>query len=45
MLAMETGMRIGELCGIQWQDIDFEKKILFKEIETEEQYRDMVLCR
>ena len=29
VLALETGMRIGELCGIQWQDIDFEKKVLY----------------
>ena len=29
VLAIETGMRIGELCGIQWQDIDFDKKVLY----------------
>lgn len=29
VLAMETGMRIGELCGLQWQDIDFEKRVLY----------------
>ena len=29
VLALETGMRIGELCGLQWQDIDFEKKVLY----------------
>ena len=38
VLAIETGMRIGELCGVQWKDIE----ILFKGIETEEQYRDLV---
>lgn len=26
VLAIETGMRIGELCGVQWKDIDFDKK-------------------
>ena len=28
-LALETGMRIGELCGLQWEDIDFENKMLY----------------
>lgn len=28
VLALETGMRIGELMGLQWADIDFNKKIL-----------------
>ena len=27
-LSMTTGLRIGELCPLQWQDIDFEKRIL-----------------
>lgn len=28
VLALETGMRIGELAGLQWSDIDFKKKVL-----------------
>ena len=28
MLAMTTGIRIGELCALQWKDIDFEKRTL-----------------
>lgn len=28
VLALETGMRIGELMGLQWADIDFGKKVL-----------------
>ena len=28
VLALETGMRIGELMGLQWADIDFNKKVL-----------------
>lgn len=28
VLALETGMRIGEIMGLQWNDIDFKKKIL-----------------
>lgn len=28
VLALETGMRIGELMGLQWSDIDFNKKAL-----------------
>ena len=28
VLALETGMRIGELMGLQWPDIDFSKKVL-----------------
>ena len=27
-LSTTTGIRIGELCGLQWQDIDLEKRIL-----------------
>lgn len=27
-LSMTTGIRIGELCALQWRDIDFEKRIL-----------------
>lgn len=26
VVALETGMRIGELCGLRWSDIDFKKK-------------------
>lgn len=29
VLALETGMRIGELCGLKWDDVDFEKKVLY----------------
>lgn len=28
LLAMETGMRIGEVCGMQWKDVDLENKVL-----------------
>lgn len=28
VVALETGMRIGELTGLQWEDIDFEKKVV-----------------
>ena len=27
-LAMSTGIRIGELCALQWKDVDLEKRIL-----------------
>jgi len=27
-LSMSTGIRIGELCALQWKDIDFDKRIL-----------------
>jgi integrase len=27
-LAAETGMRAGELCGLRWQDLDFERLIV-----------------
>lgn len=29
VLALETGMRIGELCGLMWSDIDLDKKVLY----------------
>lgn len=29
VLALETGMRIGELCALQWSDIDFKNKMLY----------------
>lgn len=25
LIAMETGMRIGEVCGLKWSDVDFDK--------------------
>lgn len=28
MLALYTGLRIGEVCGLKWSDIDFENKML-----------------
>jgi integrase len=28
MLCLYTGIRIGELCGLMWSDIDFERKLL-----------------
>ena len=29
LLAMFTGLRIGELCGLKWEDVDFDEKKLF----------------
>lgn len=28
IVALETGMRIGELCGLQWEDVDFKNRKL-----------------
>ena len=28
IVALETGMRIGELSGLQWEDIDYKKKVI-----------------
>lgn len=28
LLMLETGMRIGEMCGVKWEDIDIEKRII-----------------
>lgn len=28
VLALETGMRVGELCGLQWSDVDLNKKVI-----------------
>lgn len=28
ILALQTGLRIGEICGLKWDDIDFENNIL-----------------
>lgn len=28
LLSLYTGLRIGEICGLKWDDIDFEKSIL-----------------
>lgn len=29
IIALYTGMRIGEICGLKWSDIDFNEQILF----------------
>lgn len=28
IIALQTGMRIGEVCALRWKDIDFEKEII-----------------
>ena len=28
IVALETGMRVGELSGLQWEDIDFKKRVV-----------------
>ncbi|WP_207695194.1 hypothetical protein DOK67_0001270 [Enterococcus sp. DIV0212c] len=28
LLALETGMRIGEICALKWEDIDFDSSVL-----------------
>ena len=28
VICLNTGLRIGEICALQWQDIDFEKKMI-----------------
>ncbi|MCB5953436.1 tyrosine-type recombinase/integrase [Enterococcus sp. CWB-B31] len=28
MIGLATGMRIGELCGLKWTDIDFTEDII-----------------
>jgi len=28
ILLLNTGLRVGELCGLKWSDVDFEKRIL-----------------
>ena len=28
LIAMNTGLRVGEICGLKWEDIDFEKSML-----------------
>ena len=28
LISMHMGLRLGEICGLQWADIDFEKRIL-----------------
>lgn len=29
VLALETGMRIGELCGLSWEDVDLKNRMLY----------------
>lgn len=29
VLALETGMRVGELCALQWDDVDFDNKAIY----------------
>jgi integrase len=28
LMALRTGMRLGELCGLEWRDIDLQRKII-----------------
>jgi integrase len=36
MIALTCGMRLGEICGLEWQDIDFDKNTI--EIRQSSQY-------
>lgn len=38
LLCLATGMRIGELCGLRWEDIDFDKKVIHVERIVERVY-------
>ena len=29
VIALETGMRIGELCGLKWEDVDFDNSVIY----------------
>lgn len=31
VLALETGMRVGELCGLEWRNVDLNKKVIHVE--------------
>jgi len=39
MLALYTGLRIGEVCGLKWSDIDFESKMLHVNRTVQRVYR------
>jgi integrase len=29
LLALTTGMRIGEICGLKWSDVDFTNNVIY----------------
>ena len=39
LMALTTGMRIGEICGIQFKDIDFERKVVSVNKTVERYYQ------
>jgi len=39
LLALHTGLRIGEICGLKWNDIDFDQKILKVQRTVQRVYR------
>lgn len=39
LLALYTGLRIGEICGLKWSDIDFENKLLHVRRTLQRVYR------
>lgn len=39
LMALTTGMRIGEICGIQFKDIDFERKVVSVNKTVERYYK------
>lgn len=39
LLALYTGLRIGEICGLKWGDIDFENKLLHVRRTLQRVYR------
>ena len=43
-LILQTGLRTGELIGLRWPDIDFEKRVIHIQRSMEYRYHDESLC-
>lgn len=45
LFAMETAMRAGEICGLKWQDIDFNRRLAHLAITKNGHSRDVPLSK
>ena len=45
LLAVETAMRAGELCSLNWDDIDFDGRVAYLELTKNGYSRDVPLSK
>ena len=45
LITLYTGLRIGEVCALTWDDIDFQKQVIHVRHTINRNYSDLRICR